>query len=392
VSVVTIESNTTSPVPGIAAASRFGHQGVVLTTDCGAYPDGYFAGCARVIGVDTEDVRAVEAAVHGLDEPAVAVYSSSDRGVEVAAEVAERLGFRTNSAEAIANACAKDRQERILRDAGVCTPDTLLVTDARQDVAAQLAGIAPPYVVKPRRGTGSIGVVRCDRAEAARASALSQLAEGAGGVLIQHLVSGAEISVEVFNGAPVAILAKHLGAEPAFVEVGHRLVIDAAGEGLLGAVAEAERAVAALQLGVGAMHVEIRLGAAGPVILEVNPRLAGGQIPAVVRHGLGVDLQVELLRDLLGGRARLDHTRRVDTAIRFALADRPGALVAVHGADAARAVAGVVEVSVSPRRRVVLGDFRQRIGSVIAVAGKDSGVNALNVATVAAAHLRADVR
>jgi biotin carboxylase len=392
VSIVTVECNTTSPVPGIAAASRFGHQGVVLTDDRDRYADGYFAGLAQVFEVDTTDADAVEAAVIDLKEPAVAVYSSSDRGVQVAAMVAERLGLRTNSSEAIANTRAKDLQARSLMNEGVSTPATLLVMDVQADVVAGLAGIAPPYVVKPRRGTGSIGVIRCETPEEAMVSAVAQLGEGADGVVIQHLFEGPEVSVEIFNGSAVAVMAKQLGAEPAFVEVGHRLVLDIEADGLAGTVQEAERAVAALSLGVGAMHVELRLGSDGPVVLEVNPRLAGGQIPAVVRYGLGVDLQVELIRDLLGGYARVDPIRRVDAAIRFALADRAGDLVQVTGSEAASAVAGVAEVSISHRRRVVLGDYRQRIGSVIAVVGKGAPIDALEAATIAAAHLRADVR
>ena len=46
----------------------------------------------------------------------------------------------------------------------------------------------------------------------------------------------------------------------------------------------------ALGLGFGPAHTEIRLGPQGPVVIEVNPRLAGGQIPTLVRLATGIDL------------------------------------------------------------------------------------------------------
>ncbi|UXX92169.1 ATP-grasp domain-containing protein [Streptomyces sp. AD2-2] len=41
----------------------------------------------------------------------------------------------------------------------------------------------------------------------------------------------------------------------------------------------AEAAVRALGIVLGPAHVELRLGPEGPVLIEVNPRLAGGWIP-----------------------------------------------------------------------------------------------------------------
>jgi biotin carboxylase len=94
----------------------------------------------------------------------------------------------------------------------------------------------------------------------------------------------------------------------------------------------------------GPAHTEIRATPQGPVVVEINPRLAGGMIPELVRHATGIDLLETLLDLLLGRPVQLDPVRREVAGIRFLTADRPGRLHGFTGVPEARGLATVREV------------------------------------------------
>ena len=138
--------------------------------------------------------------------------------------------------------------------------------------------------------------------------------------------------------------------------------------------AAATDALRALGLGWGAAHVELRLTAAGPRIIEVNPRLAGGMIPRMVEEATGIDLVARQVARAVGPVAPPRPTRAVPAAIRFLVATCPGRLVDVR-ADRARQVPGVAEVGVlaRPGQEIVLRhSFQDRLAWVLAT-GPDAG-------------------
>ncbi len=131
-------------------------------------------------------------------------------------------------------------------------------------------------------------------------------------------------------------------------------------------------ALRVLGLGWGTAHVELRLGPAGPTVIEVNPRLAGGLIPELVRSSLGIDLVRQTVRAAAGRVPDLEPARARGAAIRFAAVVGPSRVASWEPVAAARGVAGVVDARlylpvdavVEPR-----GDFRDRVGHVLATAG-----------------------
>jgi cysteine synthase A len=196
-----------------------------------------------------------------------------------------------------------------------------------------------------------------------------------GQVLVESLLAGPEFSVETFTLASgrtevLGITTKHLSPPPLFVEMGHdfpSVLESAAAARLTGAVLAALQAVG---YDCGPAHTEIRLTPdGGPVVVEINPRLAGGMIPELVRLALGVDL-VEALFDHLSDRpVDLRSTRDEWASIRFLTASRHGRLAAVAGLQEARQLAtvGEVNVSVGPGAEVrPAEEATHRLGYVIA--------------------------
>jgi argininosuccinate lyase len=384
--VALIESNTTGTGRLFArAAANLGYEPVLLCADPARYP--YAAeDSLRVEVLDTADFDAVLAACRALD-PA-GVTSSSEYYIATAAAVAAALGLPGAKAEAITACRDKARQRATLAAAGVPGPGFRAV-ESVDDAVAAADDLGLPVVLKPVSGSGSIGVRLCKDADEVAGHAAALLSQAVnergtpvpGRLLVEELAVGPEYSAEAFDGRVLGVVAKHLGDPPFFLEVGHDFPAPLSHDDTAAVHAVAEAALEALDLCFGPTHVELRLTPSGPVIIEVNPRLAGGNIPELVRHATGVDLVTEAIRLVTGGRPHLDATRDRRSAIRFLLSPAAGTLEAVEGADRAATVDGVVDVRVtrSPGEAVTRGgDFRDRIGHVLTCA------KTANEATVAA--------
>jgi argininosuccinate lyase len=256
--------------------------------------------------------------------------------------------------------------------AGLPTPAFRVVTSASEAIRAARA-IGLPVIVKPLRGSGSVGVQACASAPEAGSHAASLLAEQpageAPGVLVESLIDGPEFSVEVFSGRIVGITRKHLGAPPHFVEIGHDYPADIDDDDARGLLHVVRRATGVLGLGWGPLHWELRVREGRAYAMEVNPRLAGGFIPELVRLAHGTDLIRSTLKLVVGQRVDLSPTRGRHASIRFLLAPRAGRFAAVDGVAQARALDHVSSAMLYRTVGDMLsrnGDFRDRIGHVIA--------------------------
>ena len=397
-----IESNTTGTGRQFAqCAVDLGVTPVLLTADPGRYAYVAQDGLEHVL-IDTSDERAVLDRVQALAEnwQIVGVTSSSEYYIATAAACARALGLPGPAPEAV-RACRDKREQReILRAAGVAGP---AFAAARTVAQVHAAGIPYPVVVKPGQGSGSVGVRLCADREQAEAHA-ARLLQAAGNerglpvpaeILVEQYLTGSEHSVEVFRGRSVATVDKHLGPPPWFVETGHDTPSRLPADRVRLLVEAAEEAVAALGLDWGAVHVELRLGPDGARIVEVNPRLAGGMIPDLLRRAYGVDLIQAQVRAALGLPAELPGRALGSASIRFLMADRPGVVGdAVQATAAALAVDGVAAAELYRGAGATVEpaeDFRGRFGHVISASERTDGA-APAAADLGLARLRSALR
>jgi biotin carboxylase len=319
------------------------------------------------------------------------VTSSSEYFVSTAAGIARRLGLAGPSPIAVRACRDKFRQRRRLENAGVAMPAFRRATSIKTAVhAAHELGL--PVVVKPVSGSGSVGVRLCSSLDEVGAHAEQLLnqrhnergAPVARRVLVEAVASGPEYSVETFDLNVIGITQKHLGPLPDFVEIGHDFPAQLLPDSKRAIECIGQRSLKALRLGWGPAHIELRLTESGPQIIEVNPRLAGGYIPELVRLSCGIDLVSETIVRVVGEQPVLKNTCHHHTSIRFILAPGDGLFDGVEGLDEAQRIPGITEVKLyTPpgteiRRR---GDFRDRIGHVIAHAStQEEAVHAAEAA------------
>ncbi|MDT0328082.1 ATP-grasp domain-containing protein [Nocardiopsis lambiniae] len=367
--LVLVESNTTGSGREFCARARaLGVEPLLLTRDPRRYAYVEQDAIPHLV-TDTADRESVAALCRGLGGSVAGVTSSSEYFVATAAAAARSLGLPAPDPEAVDRCRDKALQRRILAAAGVPGPLSREVRSTAEGAAlARVAG--GTVVVKPVLGSGSDGVRACS-GPAETAEALRPLLDAEPGrALVEEYLDGPEFSVETFDERVVGVTAKRLGSPPRFLETGHEHPADLA-PGAERALAEtALAALRALGLGWGPAHVEIRLTTAGPRIVEVNPRLAGGMIPALVEAATGVDLVAATVARVLGAPVPLEPTRSEAAAIRFLFAGQAGT-VALVSTDGAERSPGVVRAAVTVRegaRVEVTHSFRDRIGHVIAVA------------------------
>jgi argininosuccinate lyase len=265
----------------------------------------------------------------------------------------------------------KSHQREVLAGAGFATPVFRVVEDVPSAItAARMTGF--PVVLKPVDGTGSMGVRACvaERDVEVHAGLLFGRSNGSRTrLLVESFIEGEEFSVEVFSGRVVGITRKHLGDWPYFVESGHDYPAVLSASAAREISQTARSASNLLGLCWGPLHWEVRMQRGRAVVVEVNPRLAGGFIPELVRYAQGIDLIRATLRLVTGQRPELEPERHQSASIRFLMAPRAGIFVAAKGIGAAQSVPGVVDVRLyrAPGDELELqGDFRDRIGHVMA--------------------------
>lgn len=375
-----IESNTSGTGRLFArAAAAQGFRPILLSADPSRYPYVAEDGIS-VVTIDTQDEPALLDRCRRLADAGglAGVCSSSEYFIATAAGLAAQMGLSGPRRAAIEDCRDKYVQRQRLAEAGVGGPAFRAAERVEEAVAAAEA-LGYPVVVKPTGGSGSVGVRLCGDAGDVRAHAAALLQQGrnerglptAQRILVEDLAIGPEFSVEVFDGAVIGITQKYVSPPPYFIEVGHDFpaTLPPATEQAIHQTVQ--RSLDALGLRWGAIHVELRTTAAGPWIIEVNPRLAGGFIPELVRLACGVDLIAATIQRVSGQAPRLERTQRAYAAIRFLLLEQNGTLEQIDGLDEAARVPGVVAATRYPRAsdRVALqGDFRDRAGHVLACA------------------------
>jgi len=390
-----IESNTSGTGYLFASAAReMGYSPFLITAQPHRYlylsqPDA--PEVIVVSRVQEDEITDLIRRTFGGGAAVAGITSSSEYFIVTAAALAARFNLPGPDPQCVQAARDKSRQREAFTAGRLPNPQFRVARSVAEAVAASRE-IGFPVVIKPVDGTGSIGVRACvdpNDVERHATSLFTHPGDPGNRVLVESLITGEEFSVEVFSGRVVGITRKHLGAEPYFVEAGHDYPAQIP-RGVARTLTETvTHATALLGLDWGPLHWELRIHRGHAYVMEVNPRLAGGFIPELVRQAEGIDLIRETLRLVVGEKPELKPDRRRYASIRFLFAPREGRLAQVEGIDEARSQDNVVDVTLYRSigdELVIAGNFRDRLGHVIACAGRPE------VARIAAVRARETVR
>jgi biotin carboxylase len=359
----------------------------------------------EVVKADTNSVDAVVQALAGVHGQGLlrGVLTVTDYQLPIVAEVARRFGLPGLSPDAARRCRDKLLMRQACAEADVPVPRFHHVS-GEADALRAAADVGLPCVVKPMTESASIGVTLCRTPAEVSAAyhAISSVPHDfrgqprRAGALLEEYLLGVEVSVEsvLVDGQRdvLGVTDQTLGPHPYFVEIGDTFPSMLSARTRDACVDVALAALAAVGHDFGAAHVEVKVTGDGPRVVEVNGRMAGDEISALIREALGVYLQREVVRLHAGEPADLSRDRDRAAASRYLVATSAGTLHAIDGADLARRALGVVEVEfeVRPGDPVVPpANNLDLLGHVIAVA--DTPGEAARLGDAALCQLTVDV-
>ncbi|OWO89830.1 hypothetical protein B5E41_29850 [Rhizobium esperanzae] len=375
--LILIEGHRSIGVLYVNAAQRLGLYPITMSADPTQY-DYLAAEGNEAIRVDTGNFDALIRECYRLRDSfniaGITGFSVFDESVPAtAARLCRHFGLPGPNPASIERCCDKFTQRQILAEAGVPIPAYRLATNAT-DVASAAAEIGLPVIVKPAIGAGSTGVRLCrtDDELAEHASYLLGAQHGwrpSPRILVEEFAQGSHYSAEIMGNETFGIASADFGCPPYFVcreytypaaltDDEHRRIADVS-----------LSCLQALGLGWGPTNVDLRWTRLGPVVIEVNARLAGGTSPRLIQAACGVDLITEHIKLVIGHEWNLQKRHRLIAAAQILIPDCDGTLNWINGEGRAAAEPGVTEVKLyaEPKTPIVRkGDFRDPIGYVIA--------------------------
>jgi biotin carboxylase len=377
-----LPTNTYRARDFLEAAERLGVETVVGSDRRQALED---VAPGRTLALDLRHPAAAAGQIARFAErrPLRAVIPTDDDSAVVAAAAAARLGLPHNPPQAALAAARKDVMRDLLRAAAVPSPaHRLLPADADPERAATQAAADPGYpcVLKPTFLAASRGVIRADdparfvaafRRLAALLASPDVAARDPGAarhVLVEAYVPGPEVALEGLLVAgrlqTLALFDKPDPLEGPFFEETIYVTPSRHPRPVQTAIAATVAAAArALGLRHGPVHAELRLAPPGtavpgatprgpgaapvPVVIEVAARSIGGLCSRTLRFGTGLSLEEILLMHALGRDVRRLRRETPPAGVMMIPIPRVGVLRRVRGLDAARAVPGIVEATIT---------------------------------------------
>lgn len=387
------------------AAARLGVDLVLASDRCDRLEDPWRD---RAIPVRFHDDAGALAAVDAALGPSTlhGVLAVGDRPAVLAARVAAARRLPWHAVEGARAGRDKWRFRAAQRDAGLPAPWGIVVDAGRTTIPD---GVRYPCVVKPLVLSGSRGVIRADTPQALSA-ALARVAtileagdvralrdEAARQVLIEGYIEGHEFAVEgLMTHGMFRVLAVFDKPEPLVgpffeetVYVTPTARTRADGGAVVAAVTAAARASG---LHHGPVHADCRVSSAGVVVLEAAARPIGGLCARALRlrdaRGEEWPLEQELVAHAIG-RGRDVTLAPGATGVMMVPIPRAGVLRDVTGVEAARAVPGVTDVTVTAKAGQILQmlpESASYLGFVFARGDGDSEVLAALTAAHACLH------
>jgi biotin carboxylase len=336
--------------------------------------------------VSTRDVAGLLAALADRGDLAGVVSPASDVNLPAQYAVARGLGLPCGLSDRAVRASVDKAYFRDVCDR-LGLPGPRFVAGDPASVRRRAAQLSYPVIVKPVDSSGGRGVGACarpdDLAEALDAASAHSYA---GRVIVEEYLTGSHHTAEaiVVDGriALFAVGDRTLTAPPHFVTVEHTMPSADAGAGRQPGLAERvrtmlDRVCQQLRYAWGSMNVDIIVTTDGRVVLlELGARSGGNGSAELLGLVHGVDVVGATVDLAVGGRPALAPRRPAHAAFRVLTIDRPGKLVAIHGAEAARRVPGVADLVLAAQPGDHVEPYHRagaKLGYVMVVAEDESG-------------------
>jgi len=290
------------------------------------------------------------------------VVATDDTTVELGSRIAQALGLPHNEPQAALTTRRKDLSRAVLRAAAVAVPD-FRVIDLAGDICKQADGLPFPCVIKPLALSASRGVIRVNTpdelsAAATRVAGIVTMNERDDDyvrthALLEAFIAGPEVAVEgLLHQGELAVLAIFDKPEPLegpYFEESYYITPSRHTPAVQRQISETVAAACrGMGLREGPVHAEVRIAAAGCVVIEVASRTIGGECARLLRFGTGRGLEELVIAHALGDMPALQRPPDAAGVLMIPIT-RAGVLRRIEGITAARAVPFIEDILISIR-------------------------------------------
>lgn len=307
-------------------------------------PDSYHA-------PDSEFLRVLDECYER--KPFTAVISFFEEYVELAAKITERFKLNGNSVQTAFLTRNKYAMRTELGKQGLCIPRFEKVSSYDEFNRAVIK-IGFPCIVKPLDAMASEGVLKLDECqdlkslyEVLRADYSKVAKNSKAELLVEQYIEGPEISWEAVVSAgevyAMGITEKTTEKEPFFNEIMHIHPAELNDELTQKIHVTGRRAVAALNLKAGGVHMEAKIFNGDIYIIEIASRLGGDAIPALMTLSKGYDPYGYVFKSGLNETLVLKQSRNKIAGIRFIQTQSEGVLKEIcFDEDRLRTIPGII--------------------------------------------------
>ena len=314
------------------------------------------------LGVDftnpQESVRTI--VEYAREHPITAILAVDDGATELAALASAALGLAHNSPRAAEAARDKLLMRTLMSQGGAPCPvfrPYSLAADPLE-VAEQ---VTYPCVVKPRRLSGSRGVIRANNPEefVAAFNRLKRLLLSEGyteqdSLLVEDFIPGFEVALEgILTHGQLKVLTLFDKPDPLdgpFFEETIYVTPSRLPTDVQDAIARCvTTAAASLELREGPVHAELRINEQGPWMLEIAGRSIGGLCSTILEFGSGMCLEELILRHAIGQEITSIERENHAAGVMMIPIPTAGMLKAVHGIEEAQAVPLITGVQITAK-------------------------------------------
>lgn len=367
-------------LPAIIKAKEMGLK--VLATDLNPSAPGFeFADFHWVV-----DVKDMEANLQVAKEFAIngVISIASEVSVRTVAAVAEELRLPGLSHEVARIVTDKALMREKYAKQDVPSP-MFRVAYSLEEALKSIEELSLPAVIKPVDNAGSRGVARVDsehQIESAFEKAKKFSEQGK--VLIESFMEGVEVSAEAFvyrGEIKILSLSDKIRTPPPYLLDTTVIFPSNYPKEVQDKVCEvAKKAIKAVGINDGPVHIEIMMTPDGPMMVELAARGPGFKVfTDMIPYVTGVDVTEGIIRLALGEEPDLEIRANQGSVLKFIEA-APGRIKGIKGKDQVRNISGVFDFELylgvgDKIRPLTCGD--DRVGHIISFA--DSREKALEV-------------
>lgn len=274
------------------------------------------------------------------------VITVCDYYIDVVREVARAYNLPCPFPDAVKNVRQKHLMRQALDRAGLANPSYRLAhswTEAEESAAA----IGYPLVLKPvdLASSAFVSLIQNEKElrdayEALEAFPLNFRDQARDCTyLLEEYMRGEEVSVEsVSCNGEITILGvtdKSITGTPYFIENGHMFPAKLNDDIYAEVTQFVRNALQAVGFDHGIAHTEVKLTAAGPRIVEINPRTAGNYIVELIERVTGIDLLHAFVDLSIGRKPFMAATDSgiASAAVMFLVPPRSGVISRIEGIE-----------------------------------------------------------